>query len=511
MENTIYGLASFRHIGGVFVRTAALIFPHQIFYNHPILNFDNEIIVIEEHLFFNQYSFHKGKLAYHRATLTAFYQHVKQRHKKHQYIESHNSLCDVRRLIKSLAKRGIDHIHVIDPTDYWLKKRIIKSCEHLNIQLKLYDSPLFLNTHNDNQHFFKGSKKKYYQTSFYKAQRKSRNILITADNKPTGGKWTYDVENRKRYPKKKTPPSIPTPLENPHWSEAVQYVNKYFPNNPGILPTRSIFPIEPKACKAWLNSFLEDRFHDFGAYEDAIVKNETFLHHTVLSPMLNIGLITPDELIDTILNYAETHEIPINSTEGLIRQLIGWREFVRGMYEVKGVESRTRNFWNFKKKIPHSFYTATTGIDPVDDTIKKVLETGYCHHIERLMVLGNFMLLCEIDPDEVFEWFMELFIDAYDWVMVPNVYGMSQFADGGFFASKPYISSSNYILKMSNYTKGPWQKPWDGLFWRFLSKQRAFFSRQPRLKMLLTTYDKMTQEKKDAHQSNAEYFLAQLQ
>jgi deoxyribodipyrimidine photolyase-related protein len=174
------------------------------------------------------------------------------------------------------------------------------------------------------------------------------------------------------------------------------------------------------------------------------------------------------------------------------------------------VVSRNANFWGFERKIPASFYNGTTGIDPVDDTIKKVLKEGYCHHIERLMVLGNFMLLCEFHPTEVYRWFMELFVDAYDWVMVPNVYGMSQFADGGFFATKPYISGSNYILKMSNYKKGPWQSAWDGLFWRFMHVNRSFFLKNPRLGMLVRTYDKMTEEKRQTLQKNAEDFLRGL-
>ena len=160
--------------------------------------------------------------------------------------------------------------------------------------------------------------------------------------------------------------------------------------------------------------------------------------------------------------------------------------------------------------MPAAFYTATTGIEPVDDAIRTVLQTGYCHHIERLMVLGNFMLLCEIDPDEVYRWFMELFIDAYDWVMVPNVYGMSQFADGGLMSTKPYISSSNYILKMSNYSKGDWQATWDGLFWRFMHTHRDFFLKNPRLSMLVRTFDKMTPQKQNAHLQRAEAYLAQL-
>jgi len=190
---------------------------------------------------------------------------------------------------------------------------------------------------------------------------------------------------------------------------------------------------------------------------------------------------------------------------------MGWREFIRGMYEAKGRESRIKNYWGFTRKIPASFYDGTTGIVPIDDTIKKILKTGYCHHIERLMILGNFMLLCEFDPDEVYQWFMELFIDSYDWVMVPNVYGMSQFADGGFFATKPYISGSNYVIKMSNYKKGAiWQTTWDGLFWRFMHVHRDFFVKNPRLGMLVRNFDNQSPEKRNGHLEVAEEFLTSL-
>lgn len=176
----------------------------------------------------------------------------------------------------------------------------------------------------------------------------------------------------------------------------------------------------------------------------------------------------------------------------------------------KGSYSRTQNFWKFDRKIPASFYDGTTGISPIDTTIQKVLKTGYCHHIERLMILGNFMLLCEFDPNEVYRWFMELFIDAYDWVMVPNIYGMSQFADGGTFATKPYIGGSNYIKKMSNYPKADWQPIWDGLYWRFISVHRDFFSSNHRLSMMVSILNKMPAEKHQAHMANAENFLKTL-
>ena len=220
-------------------------------------------------------------------------------------------------------------------------------------------------------------------------------------------------------------------------------------------------------------------------------KESSILNHSILSPLLNVGLILPTEVLNRTLNFAEKENIPINSTEGFVRQIIGWREFIRGMYVCKGSYSRTRNFWGFKGKIPKSFYDGTTCIDPIDKTIKKVLQTGYCNNIERLMILGNFMLLCEFDPDEVYRWFMELFIDAYDWVMVPNVYGMTLFADGGTFATKPYIGGSNYIKKMSNYPKGEWEQIWDGMFWRFVMKHQDFFRTNPRTSMLFHSLNKM--------------------
>ena len=226
--------------------------------------------------------------------------------------------------------------------------------------------------------------------------------------------------------------------------------------------------------------------------------------------MLNTGLLTPQQIIDEVLNHVEKNDAPLNSIEGFIRQISGWREFIRIVYERESTKQRTTNYWKFKRKIPASFWTGTTGILPIDITIKKVLKTGYCHHIERLMVLGNFMLLCEFDPNEVHRWFMELFIDAYDWVMVPNVYGMTQFADGGLMTTKPYISGSNYLMKMSDYEKGEWQQVWDGLFWRFMHVHRSFFLQNPRLGMLVGTFEKMSEEKRKTHLENAEKYLSSL-
>ncbi len=492
------------------MKVVNLIFPHQLFRESPIFDKKAPIYLIEEFLFFKQYSFHKQKIAFHRATMKCYYDYLKKLKFTVHYIESLEEESDIRMLIPELKNKGVTHINYIDPTDYWLQKRIVEKCSELKITTTVYNSPMFLNTKDDNASFFKVDKKKFHQHTFYIEQRKRYRILIDNKGGPVGGKWSFDDENRKKYPAKKTPPTIYYPDADIYFKEAKLYVEENFSNNLGQLTDNALYPTNFAVTEEWLNQFFEHRFMEFGIYEDAIVAENSILNHSVLTPMLNVGLITPKDIIDASLIYSKDNNVPINSTEGFIRQIIGWREFIRGIYEVKGTQVRTTNFWNFKNKIPKSFYEGTTGIVPIDKTIKKILRTGYCHHIERLMVLGNFMVLCEFDPDEVYKWFMELFIDAYDWVMVANVYGMSQFADGGLMATKPYISGSNYLKKMSDYKKGEWQNTWDGLFWRFMDKHRSFFLSNPRLGMLVHMFDKMPTEKRQEHIENGERYLALL-
>ena len=488
-----------------------IIFPHQLFQNSPIFENSAPCFLVEEFLFFNQYSFHKQKIAFHRATMKRYADYLqKEKELEVHYIESKERISDVRLLIPHLKLQGFTNLNYIDPVDNWLQKRLNQVLHDTGIQGKQHPSPMFLNSKEELTSFFSSDKKKYHQTTFYTEQRKKRNILMDSHGKPMGGKWTFDTENRKKYPAKKIPPSIQFPETDSYFKEAISYVNANFSNNLGELTDFPLYPNSFSDSRNWLNQFLEQRFSEFGVYEDAIVAENSILNHSVLSPMLNVGLITPKEVLNVCLHYAGTNSVPLNSTEGFVRQIIGWREFIRGIYESRGSEERTTNFWKFKKKIPASFYEGTTGILPIDQTIKKVLKTGYCNHIERLMVLGNFMLLCEFDPDEVYRWFMELFIDSYDWVMVTNIYGMSQFSDGGLMASKPYISGSNYIMKMSNYKKGEWQATWDGLFWRFVHTHRGFFLSNPRLAMLVRMFDKMPEDKQKQHLENGESYLQTL-
>jgi deoxyribodipyrimidine photolyase-related protein len=485
-----------------------IIFPHQLFKTHPAISAGRKVYLVEEFLFFKHYKFHKQKLVLHRASMKVYADYLTAKKIKVEYIEATNELSDVRKLITHLHKQKISAIHFADVTDYLLRRRIAKACAAAGINLIEHSTPYFLNTMVEIKSYF-DKKKTYFQTGFYIDQRKKRNILLDGSGGPEGGQWTFDADNRMKFPKKEKVPVINFPKEDISIQEAKKYVAKNFATNYGSIE-KCIYPADFTSAEKWLEDFLKERFEKFGIYEDAIVAEENFLHHSVISPMLNIGLLEPQQIITKAIQAAAKYNVPLNSLEGFIRQISGWREFIRIVYEREGVLQRTKNYWGFTRKIPESFWKGNTGILPVDNVIKKVLQTGYCHHIERLMVLGNFMLLCEFDPNEVYRWFMELFADAYDWVMVPNVYGMTQFADGGLMTTKPYISGSNYLLKMSDYEKGEWTTVWDGLFWRFMHVHRDFFLKNPRLGMLVKTFDKMTPEKKDMHISAAEKYLDSL-
>ncbi len=487
---------------------ATIIFPHQLFKTHPAVQKQQPVYLVEEWLFFHQYNFHKQKLVLHRAAMKRYADHLSKQKIKVNYIDSQSELCDVRKLVAHLAKQQITAICYADVTDNWLKKRLVKTCKEHSIGLQEFETPNFLNTPDAVKAFF-DKKQTYFQTAFYIQQRKQRNILLDASGNGLGGQWSYDADNRHKYPKSEIPPILKPSPEDDYVKEAKKYVEENFPNNYGS-SENFIYPTSYVEAEKWLDDFLVNRFEKFGIYEDAIVSNEHFLHHSVLTPMLNTGLLNPQQVIDKVLQVAAEKSIPLNSLEGFTRQIIGWREFIRIVYEREGSRQRTKNYWGFKRKIPPTFWTGETGISPVDNVIKKVLKTGYSHHIERLMVMGNFMLLCEFDPDEVYRWFMEMYVDAYDWVMVPNTYGMTQFADGGLMTTKPYISASNYLLKMSDYPKGSWKEIWDGLFWRFMHVHSDFFLKNPRLGMLVKTFDKMPEAKRNKHIGTAEKYLAEL-
>ncbi len=478
------------------------VFPHQLFKDNLHLSKDISIYLIEDHLYFSQYAFNKQKLILHRASMKYYEDLLRSKDFKVTYI-SYDVAKDMETVVKIMAKDGITELQYRDVTDDWLGTRLEESARKHKIKTTVLTTPMFLCT-NQYLHEYFGDKKRYLMADFYVEQRKRFGILMQ-DGKPMGGRWSYDADNRKKLPKKIKIPATWFPSSNHYVEDAKAYVQQHFPNHPGSLEFH--YAVTHADARKCLRHFIRERFDNFGAYEDAIDEKETFLYHSVISLYLNTGLLTPEEVIEMVLSE---ENIPLNSLEGYLRQIVGWREYMRAVYVLKGRRDRTFNFWEHHKKIPYSFWTGTTGIEPVDKVIGRVVNNGYTHHIERLMVMGNFMLLCEFDPDEIYRWFMEMYIDAYDWVMVPNVYSMSQYASGGTTTTKPYISSSNYLLKMSNFKKGAWCEVWDALYWRFIHHHKDFFSKNQRLGMMTAMVDKMGKEKISMYTRRADQFLQQL-
>ena len=476
---------------------STFIFPNQLFYPHPGISKKREIFLIQDPAFFyereNKLKFHKQKILLHLLSMNAY---------KDELIKDGYQVCVIsfehfhnNNNYKSIIKdNNLTDLHICDVVDTYLFTKINNDCKKLGVKIQWYDSPNFLLNQSDISSEF-SNKKFHFMSSFYKKQRRRFNILMDK-NDPLGGKWSYDIENRKKLPRDIKIPKVSTPeYEKSKIKKYMTTISKYFNDHPGSLSLFN-YPVNRSQASSAFNDFLQNRFSNFGYYEDAISINDTYLFHSVLSPYLNIGLISPKDIINQTLEFAKEYDVPLNSLEGFIRQIIGWREFVRGIYSVDGLKQRNSNYWSFKNSIPNSFYTAKTAIEPLDNTIKKTLNHAYCHHIERLMILGNIMVLLKISPNEVYRWFMEMFIDSYDWVMVPNIYGMSQFSDGGLMSTKPYISGSNYIIKMSDYKKNSWSTVWDALYWSFINEEREFFKRNPRMNMMVAMYDKKKSEQK---------------
>jgi deoxyribodipyrimidine photolyase-related protein len=491
---------------------AVLIYPHQLFARHPAVAPGRPVWLIEDPLFFGNdprwpAAMHRQKLVLHRASMKAYAAELEAGRHQVEYVETPvGPSIDSAELLERTLPGDIRTVHAADPADWVLGRRLDRFARSRGISLVLHPSPNFLTPSAFLEAHVAG-RKKPFMARFYEAQRRRMGVLVGSDGTPAGGKWSFDTENRAKLPKNHVPPMEPRCAPNAFTQEAVRYVEARFPHNPGSLD-HFRWPVTRGDAVRWLDRFIGERLPDFGLYEDAISTEHPYLYHSAITPALNIGLLDPQEVVDRVL--AASDRAPLNSLEGFIRQVIGWREFMHGVYRHRGVEIRNGNFWNFERPLPRAFYDGTTGIPPVDRVIRQVLADGYCHHIERLMVLGNFMLLCRIRPDDVYRWFMEMFVDAYDWVMVPNVYGMSQFADGGTFTTKPYLSGSNYVLKMSDEPKGPWCRVWDGLFWSFIGDHRAFFLKNPRLSMMARTWDKLSPEKQADHRGAAGEFFEGL-
>ena len=465
--------------------TRRVLLPNQLFPGP-----DQGSIVIEHPKFFSQYRYHKQKLVLHRASIDAYtdehdLEHISIDERWQQPFEE------------------ADKVLMYDPVDHRLREQFRTLASKHDTELVFEETPQFLATQAFNTQYFE--EHEYRQISYYQQMRQRFDVLVTDDGKPVGGKWSFDPENREKLPDDVEPPEKPS-YESEYIEEAKEWVQNRFPDNPGSIK-KFDWPVTREQAFDQLDDFLDNRLEQFGPYQDAFDPSIDTGFHSLLSPALNLGLITPQEVIDRTLEAHEEHEYPLQSLEGFLRQIMGWREFVRALYELEP-EMREASFWDHDRSLDESFYTSETGIEPVDQAIHRVMDRAYTHHIERLMVLGNIMLLCEIDPDGVYDWFMELFIDAYEWVMLPNIYGMSQYAWPDMM-TKPYISSSNYITKMSHYS-GDWETEWDSLYWRFIQMNKDTIEDIPRMAVMTSHLDRMNDETLQEHKERADQVIERL-
>ena len=477
------------------MNTLTLILGNQLFSidEYPI-DKNNTIFMCEDLGLCTDIKHHKAKIALFFFAMRAYKDSLLKKGYKVEYKDCFTdfSVSYIKKLNIYIKKHGIKKLCFYEIEDKPFEEELYKLIKQNGLDFEEISSPMFLDT-RDSFKSFTNDKKFLLQGNYYKKNRRQLDLLLT-EGKPIGGKWSYDEMNRLKLPKDyKLPklPSIPTPKDK---EIVFKFIIKHFEDHPGTLNV--LMPYNSEQAKKWLIEFFNKSFTDFGPYEDAIVENEHFLLHSVLSSSMNLGLLTPRYVVEEAVKYAEVNEIPLNSIEGFIRQIVGWREFIRGIYQNYSHKMFNTNYWKHKRKMKDTWYEGTTGIPPVDNAIKGARETGYTHHINRLMVLSNVMNMSQIHPDEIYKWFMEMFIDSSEWVMVPNVYGMGTFADGGIFATKPYICGSSYMLRMSNFKKGEWCDAVDGLYWQFIETNREFFSSNPRLGLMTRSLDKINLERK---------------
>ena len=493
-----------------------LILGNQLFSPQIIQKYLNEtgpalIYMREDFELCTYFKFHKHKIIFFLSAMRAFAEelrqdgfqvHYEKLEPSHQRYEDHFGAF--------LKSKKIKHVYSFEIEDLFFEKRIHEYLLSQKLPLTTWSSPMFLTSHEEFKSYLKHHKKPFMRT-FYEGQRKRLQVLIHPNGTPKGGQWSFDSENRLKLPKDITPP-LPTLNLKGH-QEIIQSVAKltdtHFSSHPGK-SSEFWLPIDRKGAHLWLEKFLNERLECFGPYEDALASHSDFVFHSVLTPFLNTGLLTPSEVIEKTLLFAETNKTPLASLEGFVRQIIGWREFIRGIYRNYHTQQESRNFWNHHLKLAPCWWSAETGIPPLDHSIQKTLSYGYAHHIERLMVQGNLMLLLGISPQEAYRWFMEMYIDSSDWVMGPNVYGMALFSDGGVFATKPYICGSNYYRKMGSYKNEDWCLGVDGLYWQFIETHLEFFSKNPRLLMMSRQVKKMDPHKKKTLYQAAERLRKKL-
>ena len=465
---------------------------------------------------------HIQKIVGFFAAMQAFALDLKQ--KNHQVIYFHlNDSSNLQSFDKNIRqlieKENFTHFEYQLPDEYRLDQFLQTFCKTLSIATSVSDSEHFMSLRNELGHFFEG-KKTFLMESFYHMMRKKHSILMQGD-KPLTGKWNYDGENRKKLPKnhKPTPPLV----FNTDVSKIVAEIKKTNIKTIGNIDDKHfVWPTTRNQSLELLDFFVTECLALFGSYQDAMTPNEWSLYHSRISFSMNLKMISPLEVIHRAIQEWENYpdKIEYNQLEGFVRQIIGWREYMRGIYWLKMPDYASLNYFENNNRLPEWFWTGKTKMNCLKDAINQSLNYGYAHHIQRLMITGNFALLAGVHPDEVDAWYLGIYIDAIEWVEITNTRGMSQFADGGIVGTKPYVSSAAYIDKMSHYCGSCYYKktvktgdkacPFNSLYWNFYDSNEDKLSKNPRIGMMYNVWRKMKPETKAELIQQADYYLKNI-
>jgi len=491
------------------MKSVLLLYPHQLY---PIADLPKveTVVLVEDPLYFgmdheHSLRLHKQKLILLRASMRRYVEEVLwPAGLKTEYID-----LDVFMKEEDVLSRvgKADQLYVIDPSDDVLTQNLLKARRERSDlpNLTFLSNPNFYLKEQEVSQYF-GERHKHAFADFYQWQRERFNILIGEDYKPIGGKWSFETEHHRKLPADATLPSFGVFGDNKHVTEAKDWVEEHFPDNPGS--SEFIWPTSHAEARTWLDDFVENRLDDFAIYQNTIDERSPWLYHSLLASSLNIGLLSPQEIVESALKRHTKKEVPLESLETFVRQVLGWREFTRGQYLHDAATMRNQNVFNHHRKLTSAWFNGTTGLPPLDDVIKKLNHHAYAHQNELRIVAGNLMLLAEIQPDQMHRWVSELCLDAYDWTTVPNVYGMNWFT-GGTVEGLPPLAPSNDILEISNYERGIWSDVWDGLFWRFVEKHQTLLTKNPHTRVLVHRLNKLDADHKRIIHYRAEDFLTQ--
>lgn len=416
-------------------------------------------------------------------------------------------------LIRRADQYGANTVVATRPGEW----RLIKALEDCPLTMTLLDDDRFIASHAEFERWAEG-RKTLRMEYFYREMRRKTGLMMEGDD-PEGGQWNYDHDNRKPAPKDIDYSGPMQFMPDATVQDVLDLVERRFDHHFGDL--RSFwFATDQEQARRSLTHFVKYGLAKFGDYQDAMLAENLFLYHALVAPYLNIGLLDPLEVCQAVEEAWKAGDVPINAAEGFIRQVIGWREYVRGIYFLEGPDYASRNCLNHQRSLPDMFWGGETKMRCVEKAVGQTKTEAYAHHIQRLMITGNFALLAGIDPAEVSDWYLAVYADAFEWVEAPNVVGMSQFADGGVIASKPYVSSGAYINRMSNYCKGCSYKvsvktgegacPFNLLYWHFLDRNKDRFAKNPRMGNMYRTWDRMDQDKRKTVIKEADDFLNRM-